>query len=244
GISPAGAAMLLREDPYTQGPRLFASKCASCHTYDGHDGLGRPQNEPSAPDLKGFGTREWLFGLLDPAQIETPKFFHGTKFVEPDEKGKKSRMVEFVHDLSNLTAKGREELEKVVAVVSAEAELNSQARLDALLDEDDLREGIDLFFSGFDGGSAACGDCHGFDGEDSEAARTPTLTDWASRQWMIEFTKNPEHPKFYGSGNDRMPIFEEEGIFTDQEIGMVVDWLREEWIRYEGSAVKAEASAQ
>lgn len=237
GIAPVGAAQLLREDPYTQGPRIFASKCASCHTYDGHDGMGRPMNEPSAPDLKGIGTREWLAGILDPAQIETPKYFFGTKFVEPDENGEKSRMVEFTHSLESITPEGRNQLEKIIAVVSAEAELTSQHELDALLDEDDIAEGIDLFFSGIDGVADACGDCHGFDGDESMAARTPDLTGWSSRDWLVDFTKNPEHPRFYGSGNDRMPVFEEERIFTDKEIEMVVDWLREEWIRFEGSAV-------
>ncbi len=233
GIAPVGAAMLLREDPHTQGPRIFAAKCASCHTYDGHDGMGRPMREPSAPDLKGIGTRQWLAGLLDPAQIETPKYFFGTKFVEPDENGKKSRMVEFVHSLESITPEGRQQLEKIIAVVSAQAHLTSQHELDALLDEDDIEEGIDLFFSGIDGVSKSCGECHGFDGEESEAARTPDLTGWGSRQWLIDFTRNPEHPRFYGSGNDRMPIFEEEQIFTDKEIEMVVDWLREEWIRFD-----------
>lgn len=38
GIPPAGALELLRDDPLTQGPRLFARHCASCHRYDGHDG--------------------------------------------------------------------------------------------------------------------------------------------------------------------------------------------------------------
>jgi ubiquinol-cytochrome c reductase cytochrome b subunit len=42
GIPPQGAVWLLRNDPMTQGPRLFARHCASCHRYDGHDGLGGP----------------------------------------------------------------------------------------------------------------------------------------------------------------------------------------------------------
>src|SRR5438105_3612184 len=41
GIPPEGAATLLRNDPLTQGPKLFARNCASCHRYDGHDGTGR-----------------------------------------------------------------------------------------------------------------------------------------------------------------------------------------------------------
>ena len=30
GIPVSGAATLLREDPYSQGPRIFARGCASC----------------------------------------------------------------------------------------------------------------------------------------------------------------------------------------------------------------------
>lgn len=229
GIAPIGAVELLRDDPYTQGPRIFASKCASCHTYQGHNGMGQPQKEPSAPDLYRFGSREWLAGFLDTHQIETTKYFANTSFVEEDEKGKKSRMVEYVHELANLTEEGRAQLEQIIHAVSAEAGLWYQQEADAMLGEDP--EGIDLFFEGTDGVSETCGDCHGFDGEESMAARTPDLTGWGSREWMIEFTKNPEHARFYGSGNDRMPIFEEERIFTDKQIELVVDWLREDWRR-------------
>ncbi len=40
GIPPTGALELLRSDPFTQGPKLFAKNCASCHRFDGHDGRG------------------------------------------------------------------------------------------------------------------------------------------------------------------------------------------------------------
>src|SRR3954471_8845522 len=35
GIPPTGAVTLLRDDPFTQGPKLFAKNCASCHRFDG-----------------------------------------------------------------------------------------------------------------------------------------------------------------------------------------------------------------
>lgn len=47
GIPPSGAAALLRDDPYTQGPKLFAKNCASCHRYDGHDGTGQKPSRPT-----------------------------------------------------------------------------------------------------------------------------------------------------------------------------------------------------
>src|SRR5207302_975441 len=70
GIPSAGAVTLLRNDPFIQGPKLFAQKCASCHRYDGHDGTGFiPKDGQTASDLKGFGSRDWMAGLLDPAKI-------------------------------------------------------------------------------------------------------------------------------------------------------------------------------
>ena len=228
GIPQGGATSLLRSDPYTQGPKIFADKCASCHAYGGMDGLGRELKEPpSAPDLKGVGSREWLAGFVDPDQIATAKYFGGTHFVDRDG-GNQSRMVEYVMGLRDLSPTGQGELAKVVAAVSAQAELKSQKGLDDA-DSDLIREGSDLFWDGITGLDEACIDCHGWDGEESSESRTPDLTGWMSREYMIEFIKNPEHPRFYGSGNDRMPVYGEEGTLTEKQIGLVVDWLRGEW---------------
>ena len=229
GIPPGGATVLLRNDPYAQGPKIFADKCASCHAYGGTDGMGRDLKEPpSAPDLKGVGSREWLAGFVDPDQILTAKYFGGTHFAETNDSGKQSRMVEYVKSLRDLSPDGKEELAKVVAAVSAQANLQSQRELDAA-DSDLIQEGSDLFWDGITGTDEACIDCHGWDGEESSEPRTPDLTGWMSREYMIEFIKNPEHERFYGSGNDRMPAYGEEGTLTEQQIGLVADWLRGEW---------------
>src|SRR6185295_15982102 len=37
GIPSSGAVTLLRNDAFTQGPKLFARHCAGCHHYDGHN---------------------------------------------------------------------------------------------------------------------------------------------------------------------------------------------------------------
>src|SRR4051812_12424666 len=77
GIPPQGAIALLQGDPFTQGPLLFKQHCASCHRYGGEDGMGGHDDKeaPSATDLKGFASRDWLTGLLDPAKIATPHYF-------------------------------------------------------------------------------------------------------------------------------------------------------------------------
>ena len=65
-----GAVELLRRDPFTQGPRLFAKHCAACHRYNGHDGRGTMVVDeagiaaPTAADLGNFGSRDWMRSVV------------------------------------------------------------------------------------------------------------------------------------------------------------------------------------
>lgn len=128
-VQKLGAVYLLRNDPLTQGPKLFSQHCASCHDYRGpaaesktaadsktksaketehlplpdpfkphapntfanqkliprfkpdgktlvveRDASGNVIYPPAlpyagAPNLYGFGSREWLAGFLDPEKI-------------------------------------------------------------------------------------------------------------------------------------------------------------------------------
>jgi ubiquinol-cytochrome c reductase cytochrome b subunit len=217
GIPTSGAVNLLREDPYVQGPKLFARNCASCHRYDGHDGLGSPPKDPqSAPDLKGFASREWIGRLLDPAHIATSNYFGGTKFAN-------GKMVRYVKkDVAAYTPEQKEQLRKVVIALSAEAKLKSQQALDAG-DASDISAGRELAK-----GDIACTDCHAF-GKPDEDATAPDLTGYGSREWLIAFISNPAHPNFYGKRNDRMPRYGEEKILDAKALGLLADWLRGEW---------------
>ncbi|MFM8221406.1 MAG: hypothetical protein ACKOJF_21045, partial [Planctomycetaceae bacterium] len=68
GISEKGARALLRTDPKTAGPELFAANCGVCHSFNGHNGTGRPLDPIVAADLGSFGSREWLYAfLVDPS---------------------------------------------------------------------------------------------------------------------------------------------------------------------------------
>jgi ubiquinol-cytochrome c reductase cytochrome b subunit len=221
GIPPGGAIALLRNDPFTQGPRIFAQHCAACHRYDGEDALGtKPElaKQPqSAPDLKGFASREWLKGLFDPTKIDTEKYFGGTKF-------KGSGMSEFVHDeVAKADAAGKKEIEQIIAALSAEAHLPAQRKADAD-DAATIATGRKLISQSE---NFECTQCHRFDG--AGKTKAPDLTGYGSRQWMIDFLHNPAHKRFYGEKNDRMPPFGEKQLLTDRQIEMVVDWLRGEW---------------
>jgi ubiquinol-cytochrome c reductase cytochrome b subunit len=222
GIPSDGAVTLLRRDPLTQGPKLFAANCASCHRYDGHDGTGKmPTDAQSASDLKNFASREWLAGLLDPARIATTNYFGATKF-------QSGKMVKFVHDkVAKYTPERKAVLQKVILALSAEAQLKSQLAADQR-DAAIIQEGRGLL-----GDELSCTDCHPFHHKDEEATG-PDLTGYGSRKWLINFINNPAHADFYGERNDRMPKFSDDGILTEQQIGLVADWLRGTW--YEPAA--------
>lgn len=217
GIPPTGAVGLLRNDPLTQGPKLFAKHCASCHRFDGHDGLGgQPKDPASAADLKGFASREWLTGLLDPNRVATPHYFGATKF-------KAGKMVKYVQeDVAGFPPDDRKLLEKTIVALSAEAGLKSQRdrdRRDTAL----IVEGKEALV----GTRMNCAECHVFHGKGETVG--PDLTGYGSRQWLLDFIGNPAHPRFYGDRNDRMPLFGEDKVLPQAELSLLVDWLRGEW---------------
>ena len=218
GIPPEGAGTLLLEDPLTQGPKIFARNCSSCHRYDGHDGLGvTPKDPPSASDLKGIGSRQWFAGLLDPQRVDSPHYFGGTKF-------KEGKMVKFVKkDIAGFSTEQRAQLQKIVAALSAGAGLKSQRSLDQS-DAAPVAEGRTLIRSE----SMRCTECHQFEKPDEDAT-APDLTGYGARGWLVEFISNPAHARFYGGRNDRMPLFGQDKILDEHAIGLVVDWLRGDW---------------
>src|SRR5688572_16699909 len=225
GIPVAGAASLLRDDPYSQGPRIFARNCASCHKYDGHDGLGLvTTNAPSAPDLKGFASREWIAGLLHPEKISSSNYFGGTKFAD----GKMAKWVK-----KNVPKASPDQMRQVVVALFAEAQLKFQRDLD-VRDTSLIASGRDLIVSD----DINCTECHQFRKPDEDAS-APDLTGYGSRQWTIDFINNPAHVRFYGRRNDRMPAFGVEKMLDAKSVAMVVDWLRGEWFEAGSAGVLA-----
>ena len=218
GIPPTGAVSLLRGDALTQGPKLFARNCASCHRFGGEDGLGgEPKDAPTASDLKGFASREWLAGLLDPRQITTVHYFGGSKL----KTGKMSRFV--TEQISQFAPDEKTELNKALVALSAEAGLTAQH-------DADVRDAA-LITAGreaLSGDILTCTSCHKFHDAD-ENGGAPDLTGYGSRDWLIAFISNPAHERFYGGRNDRMPAFGADQRLTAQEIGLIADWLRGDW---------------
>ncbi len=227
-IPTSGAITLLRNDPKTQGPKLFALHCAGCHTHAGpseDDGDVPRGKKSSAPNLVGFASRDWLKFFLDPKHIAGPNYFGNTSHRDGE-------MVGFVNE--SLKDWPAEELRNVVIALSAEAQLEAQVS-DDQKDVARIEFGRKLIADG-----DRCVQCHKFHAA-GESGSAPDLTGYGSREWLLGMIGNPKHERFYGDNNDRMPIFAEhphdsaENMLDAHAIGLIADWLRGEW--YEPPAV-------
>jgi ubiquinol-cytochrome c reductase cytochrome b subunit len=233
-IPPQGALAMSYDDPFLQGPRLFAQHCAGCHNFADHRRddavavLGKEEGEawdrkaprmrdlphsiinaaPTAPNLYGVGGHEWIEGFLDAKTIASPHYFGyaGSPFVDGD-------MVNFVRDAigENMTPEEQDAAQvallEVIRAVWAESGMMPANLLEAQAKE--IEEGRQLITGKLaevlDGGMS-CTDCHKFH-DAGELGSAPDLTGYMSRQWLIDFISNPADERFYGERNDRMPAF-------------------------------------
>jgi ubiquinol-cytochrome c reductase cytochrome b subunit len=224
GIPMGGAIELLRSDPLAQGNLLFKQNCVSCHDLTDEKGIGLAAEKSSAPNLHGFASRQWIAGLLDPKQIMTPKYFGNTKI--------RGGMIDYVRNvLPGLTedAESKANLKKVIAALSAEAELPSQREADAR-DKELIEEGRKLLVDDF-----GCVDCHKFRDE-GKLGTSPDLTGYGSKAWISAFTANPKSKRFYGNKNDRMPSYAEsddasKNLLSPRSLDTLSDRLRGDWFR-------------
>lgn len=218
GIPPSGAYSLLKLDPMVQGPKLFAQNCASCHFYQGHNGQGKTSSDSQkAPDLFAFASEKWIKKLLNADHFASSQFFGGTKF-------KNGKMWKFLRDdLTEIDYEARAQLDDLILALSSEANLPYQD-----YSSDRARERIAAGQNHIED-TFGCIDCHAYMIPDEEATAID-LTGYGSKEWIVEFLNDPTHPKLYGNKNDRMPSFKTEGLLTDQEISVLADWIRNDWV--------------
>jgi quinol-cytochrome oxidoreductase complex cytochrome b subunit/mono/diheme cytochrome c family protein len=300
-VQKLGAVYLLRNDPLTQGPKLFSQHCASCHDYrdphaaataaqpeagaahstaghgsaavqfanqklapqykqDGEslkverDASGNvvyPETLPysGAPNLFGFGSREWLAGFLDPDKIDAVTIGEATS--SPDQKiadqkdHPENHLKPIIADYFGNTnhRHGRmatwlkthgkelpqEEIEQIVAALSAQAKLPAQREQD----EADLKSG--KLLAGVKLVQKYCtNECHRF-GDEGQLGLAPDLNGWGSYEWMMGIVSDPTHERFYRSENDRMPSFaadlknQTNNQVSIRELSLIVAWLRGEY---------------
>ncbi|MBR5759609.1 MAG: cytochrome b N-terminal domain-containing protein [Thermoguttaceae bacterium] len=89
GIPKTGALELTKNDAFLQGPILFEKNCASCHNFTAkNDDLRNPDYvevpcaEPTAPNLYGAHTAEWIRGFTNEETLADDDCFGKTAFAE------------------------------------------------------------------------------------------------------------------------------------------------------------------
>ncbi len=89
GIPKTGALTLLKNDAYVQGPKLFAQHCASCHNFQAKEGAEPNPDyapivceDPTAPNLFGAQSADWIRGFTNEETLADPDFFGKTAFAE------------------------------------------------------------------------------------------------------------------------------------------------------------------
>jgi ubiquinol-cytochrome c reductase cytochrome b subunit len=254
-IPPLGALSMSYDDPYLQGPRLFRQHCAGCHNYVDPQlaKIGVSENiantKPTAPNLFGVGSTEWIAGWLDKERIASAHYFgyEGSPFAEGD-------MTTFVTDMvaddasDDDKAAAKNAVVKIVAALADAAEL-PLAKEPTAAEQEAIEEGWKLIEGELaevvDGGMS-CVDCHVF--EEGESGAAPNLHGYMSRQWLIDFISNPADERFYGENNDRMPQFAPHddpalNQLDEKSLGLIVDWLRRDWRRPEAETVEERRAA-
>ena len=232
GIPPEGAAVMLQTDAKTQGSRLFAQFCSSCHPYNGGDGRGHDRTElASAPDLGLFGTRHWIrenllhyrdqFAAL--ANVEG-------EWQEPAEAILDGDMAYWSDENGPLLAAAEDDLAALVEYVAFQSGRDDLAPYDAAI----LDRGKSVIVDGeLSTGEAieTCLDCHALVDRATEEVLlaeedgyAPPLTGYGGSEWVRRMIADPaEH---YGDPN-AMPGFESQ--LSDEQIGYLAEWLTSNW---------------
>jgi len=223
GIPPEGPSTLLARDPLTAGPRLFATHCATCHRYDGENGLGVvPLGPAASSDLAGFASREWIRGLL--ANPMEEHYFGRMR--TPEGEPAHTRMSKF---LAEIMPEGEEARRALLADLDAAAlYLEEESRNPGLLASETASSRDPLVQRGREIFINICNECHSYSGERKGTTRAPEMLGYGSVEWIELMIAEPDHESRYratGRERARMPRFKDR--LTERERNMVAVWLHD-----------------
>jgi ubiquinol-cytochrome c reductase cytochrome b subunit len=192
GIPAEGAVYLLRRDPLTEGKQLFGQHCAVCHTH----GDDFKSDKATASDLDGFGTKEWIRGLLnEPAD---PHYFGRTK----------------LRAMANYSKSAKRKAQKDPQILAAwdviAPWLASHPRQDPPKDQDK-----GAFAEGYRAYELHCSECHTYKATEGGSTKAPDFTGYGDAEWVRLMVMSPAHELRYGARNT-MPAFRDlEGLTAE-----------------------------
>jgi len=244
-IPIGGAVQLMRADPFTRGPRIFAEQCASCHRYNGHNGRGslvtlkdRETEEITvvpltAADLGNFGSKDWMRAVVCDYQEHFKAWRNTQWFKNAEADGdtdeilnpEASEMADWSGDQQSLLSE--ENSDNLNALI--EFLVSETGRSDMQLDSELVATGRKVATTGSWLGAlegTACTDCHASLGDEYEEGRDgdgyPDIAKYGSAMWLKSFISNPGSPQHYGDKN-QMPTFE--GRLSEDDLELLVRWM-------------------
>jgi ubiquinol-cytochrome c reductase cytochrome b subunit len=198
GIPVSGPVNLLRHDPLTRGKELFGQHCATCHNH----GEEFQKTSATASDLAGFGTKEWILGLLH--EPKSPHYFGQTKLTGMATYVKSART-------KALRKEKNSELPELNHTWDLAAEwLADHPHRD--LPSDATKDHRERFVRGAWAFQEECLTCHKYKGETGGTMKAPDFTGYGDADWVRLMLMSPAHELRYGRRN-AMPAFRDlEGL--------------------------------
>lgn len=257
-IPVEGAVSLLRKDPFTQGPRLFAQHCKSCHRYNGHDGRGTIVTEasevedappvigaPTAADLGAFGSREWMTAIVMDYSNHFAWMKNSNWFRDAQAKAAAGKTVEYINpdgsEMADWTSGNLESLN------SAENADNVKALVEFLASEAGhaastynmslVEKGRDLAINGTWAGElkdTSCAGCHSTIGQEFPAEPDDAAADGyptLAKYGSAAWLKDfIRHPDAarHYGAKNEMVVYSPEKL-TEENLDLLVRWLTHDY---------------
>jgi ubiquinol-cytochrome c reductase cytochrome b subunit len=245
GIPPEGAIELLRNDPLTQGPKIFAQYCADCHQPASFkETFKKPPQAPELADLTDrekitFGSREWFRSVLTGFE----QHFAALKNITADNAtAERAAAAETILSPDNGAMLGwsttngpalkleanKADFEALVEFLYAQG-----GHVDAVPPDDPkFQRGRAIFDVGelTNGTIEACSGCHTLhvigEAEEAFGGGQPILTGYGGKEWLRAFITDPAAQ--YGD-NNAMPAFGDQ--LTPHQLEMLVRWMTGDYYR-------------
>jgi ubiquinol-cytochrome c reductase cytochrome b subunit len=202
--------------------------------------------KPMAADLGNFGSREWMKSIITDypnhfAPLKNAAWYAEAKqqadageevaFIDPDDGEMAGWSKEYGKML--LEPENKEALDAIVEYFvgnAIQADADDRQFQPEEYDEALAKKGEEILDQGMNSegvlADASCFGCHAKTTED-EGGGYPTLVNYGSKEWLKSFLADPGNARHYGDKN-RMPKFE--GRFTDQELDLLVRWMRKDYL--------------
>ncbi|MBV8486872.1 MAG: c-type cytochrome, partial [Planctomycetaceae bacterium] len=182
-------------------------KCLGCHVFG-----GKGASPQSASDLKNFGSRAWVRGLLE--NPKAPAYYGSVPSLSGMAQWKKK---------SKLKGKA---LDDVADFVASFAQIDGDMTPEEWLNTPGVSS-----HPGYEPFQKECGQCHVIEGYTEGGMRdAPGLFAWGSPRWIARMIRKPGAPDLYSfyEGDERMFPFGADQL-TQNDLEMIVRYLKNDY---------------